>query len=187
MALLYARTLAGEEHTARDLAQEAFLLAWQSWSKFDITRDFASWLRGIIRNKWREHCRKHSLEPGKLKSGSLLRDFLLQGGEYREAKTGMPSLSDLIPTLSAIGWRVVPRATLAGVPVDLLLQNGGKYIAIDLIGTPGAEGGAIPLSKMLLLDRTDVTLVPLRLDEWLHRKNEVVEFLHRLLPASKKE
>ena len=60
MALLYARTLAGEEHTARDLAQDAFLLAWQNWAKFDITRDFASWLRGIIRNKWREHCRKNS-------------------------------------------------------------------------------------------------------------------------------
>ncbi|MDG1671317.1 MAG: sigma-70 family RNA polymerase sigma factor [Akkermansiaceae bacterium] len=60
MALLYARTLTGEEHTARDLAQDAFLLAWQNWAKFDITRDFASWLRGIIRNKWREHCRKNS-------------------------------------------------------------------------------------------------------------------------------
>lgn len=60
MALLYARTLAGEEHTARDLAQDAFLLAWQNWDRFEVTRDFGSWLRGIIRNKWREHCRKNS-------------------------------------------------------------------------------------------------------------------------------
>ena len=60
MALLYARTLSDEEHSARDLAQEAFLLAWQNWEKFDVTRDFGSWLRGIIRNKWREYCRKHS-------------------------------------------------------------------------------------------------------------------------------
>ena len=126
----------------------------------------------------------HSLEPGKLRLGSLLRGFLLQGGDYREAKAGTPSLADLIPTLSAIGWKVVPRATLSGVPVDLLLLNGAKYIAIDLIGTPGAEGSAIPLSKMLLLDRTGVTLVPLRLDEWLHQKNEVIEFLRRLLPEA---
>ncbi|YCM46260.1 sigma-70 family RNA polymerase sigma factor [Verrucomicrobiaceae bacterium 227] len=60
MALLYSRTIANDEHTARDLAQEAFLSAWRNWSRFDITRDFASWLRGIIRNKWREHCRKNS-------------------------------------------------------------------------------------------------------------------------------
>ena len=62
MALLYARTLSGNEHTARDLAQEAFLIGWQNWSRFDVTKDFGSWLRGIIRNKWREHCRKHSRE-----------------------------------------------------------------------------------------------------------------------------
>ena len=60
MALVYARTLSGDEHTARDLAQEAFLTGWQNWSKFDITRDFAAWIRGIIRNKWRETCRINS-------------------------------------------------------------------------------------------------------------------------------
>lgn len=60
MALLYARTVSGHEHTARDLAQEAFLSGWQNWARFDVTRDFGSWIRGIIRNKWREHCRKNS-------------------------------------------------------------------------------------------------------------------------------
>ena len=62
MALLYARTLSGSAQTAKDLAQDSFLAAWQNWNRFDITRDFATWLRGIIRNKWREHCRKHSRE-----------------------------------------------------------------------------------------------------------------------------
>ena len=60
MAILYARTLSGNEHTARDLAQEAFLTGWKNWSRFDITRDFSAWIRGIIRNKWREHCRRES-------------------------------------------------------------------------------------------------------------------------------
>lgn len=60
MALLYARTLSRDEHTARDLAQEAFLSGWQHWDRFDVTRDFGSWIRGIIRNKWREYCRKNS-------------------------------------------------------------------------------------------------------------------------------
>ncbi len=60
--LSYARALAGAEGTARELVQDAFVAAWQNVGKFDITRDFACWLRGILRNKWREHCRLHARE-----------------------------------------------------------------------------------------------------------------------------
>lgn len=60
--LSYARALAGGENTARELVQDAFVAAWQNVSRFDVTRDFASWLRGILRNKWREHCRLHARE-----------------------------------------------------------------------------------------------------------------------------
>lgn len=60
--LSYARALAGTENTARELVQDAFVAAWQSVGKFEVTRDFAAWMRGIVRNKWREHCRLHSRE-----------------------------------------------------------------------------------------------------------------------------
>jgi RNA polymerase sigma-70 factor (ECF subfamily) len=60
--LSYARALAGGDATARDLAQDAFVAAWQNVGKFDVTRDFGSWLRGIVRNKWREYCRLHARE-----------------------------------------------------------------------------------------------------------------------------
>ena len=29
---------------------------------FDVTRDFGAWLRGIVRNKWRDHLRRHRRE-----------------------------------------------------------------------------------------------------------------------------
>jgi RNA polymerase sigma factor (sigma-70 family) len=78
MALLYARTPAGKEHTARDLTEDAFFSAWQNWSRFDVTRDFSSWLRGIIRNKWREHCRKNLRESSRDDEAlSRLEDFSL--------------------------------------------------------------------------------------------------------------
>lgn len=56
--LVYTRTLTGEEHHAKDITQDAFVTAWEHISVFDVTRDFAAWMRGIIRNKWREWLRK---------------------------------------------------------------------------------------------------------------------------------
>lgn len=60
--LAYARVLAGHPERARELVQDAFVAAWQAIGRFDVTRDFGSWLRGIVRNKWREDCRKHRRE-----------------------------------------------------------------------------------------------------------------------------
>ena len=60
--LAYATALVKSDAAARDLVQEACVAAWQSLSKFDVTRDFGTWMRGIVRNKWREYCRRHSRE-----------------------------------------------------------------------------------------------------------------------------
>ncbi len=60
--LVYARALSGDADTAADLVQEAFLTAWRGLGDFDRSRDFGAWVRGITRNKWREHCRKHRRE-----------------------------------------------------------------------------------------------------------------------------
>ena len=60
--LIYARALARNEATAADLVQDAFVAAWRNLGRFDVTRDFGAWLRGIIRNKWREYLRRHTRE-----------------------------------------------------------------------------------------------------------------------------
>ena len=60
--LIYARALSNNEATAADLVQDAFISAWRNLGRFDVTRDFGAWLRGIIRNKWREHLRRHARE-----------------------------------------------------------------------------------------------------------------------------
>ena len=58
--LAYARALAGDEATAADLVQDAFVAAWRSLGRFDVTRDFGAWIRGIVRNKWREKLRQQA-------------------------------------------------------------------------------------------------------------------------------
>lgn len=60
--LAYARALVGDEATSADLVQDAFVIAWRNLDRFDVTRDFGAWMRGIVRNKWREHLRRHSRE-----------------------------------------------------------------------------------------------------------------------------
>ena len=57
--LVYARALTRDSATARDIVQEAFIVAYDKVNTFDITRDFATWMRGIVRNKWREWLRKN--------------------------------------------------------------------------------------------------------------------------------
>lgn len=58
--LAYATALTKESHASRDIVQDAFVVAWRNLETFDVTRDFGSWMRGIIRNKWRESLRKNA-------------------------------------------------------------------------------------------------------------------------------
>lgn len=61
--MAYARVLTmGNHEHAKDLVQDSLIAAWQAIGRFDVSRDFGSWLRGIVRNKWREHCRRNNWE-----------------------------------------------------------------------------------------------------------------------------
>lgn len=60
--MAYARMVTGDPTKAGDLVQDTFVVAWQNLGKFDVTRDLACWLRGIVRNKWRESCRRSGRE-----------------------------------------------------------------------------------------------------------------------------
>jgi len=60
--LVYAHSLTKENHAYRDIVQDAFIAAWKNIERFDVTRDFGSWMRGIVRNKWREWLRKNQRE-----------------------------------------------------------------------------------------------------------------------------
>lgn len=61
----YARMITGGDGVkAGEIVQDAFVTAWQNIGRFDVTRDLPSWLRGIVRNKWREACRRGNREIG---------------------------------------------------------------------------------------------------------------------------
>ena len=58
--LVYALALTRDSNNAREIVQDAFIVAYEKIDTFDVTRDFAAWMRGIVRNKWREWLRRNS-------------------------------------------------------------------------------------------------------------------------------
>ena len=64
MALAYAYSLSVNHHTAQDIAQESFIVAFVSFNNFDSALgSFGGWIRGIIRNKYLERIRKNREIP----------------------------------------------------------------------------------------------------------------------------
>lgn len=63
LLLVYARALVRDEGDARELTQDALVAAWRNLKKFDVTKDTGAWLRGIVRNKWRDYCRRRGRRP----------------------------------------------------------------------------------------------------------------------------
>lgn len=67
--LVYANVLCRDQAAASDIVQDSFIVAYEKVHTFDVTRDFATWMRGIVRNKWREWVRKnrrYELSDGEL-------------------------------------------------------------------------------------------------------------------------
>ena len=68
--LAYAISVLDDENTARDVVQDSFVVAHRRLDEFDTSRDFAAWMRGIVRNRCREVQRQSSrmvlLEGGTL-------------------------------------------------------------------------------------------------------------------------
>ncbi len=53
----FLRRLCGNHADADDLAQEAFVFAWEQMARFDAARSFRPWLFGIAWRKYRERKR----------------------------------------------------------------------------------------------------------------------------------
>jgi RNA polymerase sigma-70 factor len=60
--LAYALALTRKLDAAEDLVQDALLIAHRDLAKFDASRDFGAWVRGIVRFKYLEWTRAHRTE-----------------------------------------------------------------------------------------------------------------------------
>lgn len=68
--LALAFRLTGDRETAREVAQEAFLKAFRSLRKFDISRPFRNWLFQIAANAARDRLRERVREQAALRDAA---------------------------------------------------------------------------------------------------------------------
>ena len=80
--LAYAAGLSRRTDVAEDLVQEAFVVAWRRLPDFDPSRDFAAWMRGIVRMKHLEWSRARRETPAD--------PALLEGLDRRHASWSRP-------------------------------------------------------------------------------------------------
>ncbi len=60
--LAYALALTRRNDVAEDLVQDALLVVHRDLARFDASRDFGAWVRGILRMKYLEWTRSHRTE-----------------------------------------------------------------------------------------------------------------------------
>ena len=78
----FVRSLGVEPDWVDDVAQEAFVKAYNDWDTFDQSRDFGKWVRGIAANVLRNEIRKHARRQ-RLLNTDLTR-LLVQGHDKIE-------------------------------------------------------------------------------------------------------
>ena len=61
--LVYARAIVKDHHTAQDIVQDSLVSAYRNFPGFDESRDFGSWVRGIVRHKCLDWFRKQKRTP----------------------------------------------------------------------------------------------------------------------------
>ncbi|MBA3847602.1 MAG: sigma-70 family RNA polymerase sigma factor [Planctomycetes bacterium] len=61
--IVYAHALVRHRALAEDLVQDAFVIAYRRLPDYDPARDFAAWMRGIIRFKYLEWKRSRQEQP----------------------------------------------------------------------------------------------------------------------------
>lgn len=111
-----------------------------------------------------------SFNPANLPVDSLLRDWLGSLIEMPAAHAPTvidPFIGEVEQSLLDSGWTCRTGATVAGIPIDILVQNAaGVRIALDLVGQGGRSGEQVPMRQLMLLQRAGLRLLPLGIAEW---------------------
>ncbi len=71
--------------------------------------------------------------------------------------------------------------TIAGLSIDLLLENNNKCLGIDLIGYPGSFTAAFDIERYRILHRVGMQIVPVSYLSWTYYQEETKKFLKKMV------
>ncbi|MBT8037274.1 MAG: sigma-70 family RNA polymerase sigma factor [Verrucomicrobiae bacterium] len=156
MLVDYLSALLGDVHRAEDLAQETLLTADRIFDRFEQGGNFGAWLRGIARNKIREHRRSIARRPLMIDSRVLdgmeevLSIFDTPAGVEERWGGRLGVLRTCIGKLKS-GLRAAIEAVYFG-------DHSLKEAAIELGASPAAVGKRLSRARALLKQCADLQL-----------------------------
>lgn len=139
----------------------------------------------ITRARHQQHI-FYSVSPNSLPEHSLLRTYLSSfQNEVRLTKdfNGEEDVfsKEIQAFLKPFGIRIHFGYTIAGLSIDLLLENHQKYLGIDLIGYPGSYTAAFDIERYRILQRVGIKVVPISFLSWTYHQKEVQQYLKKIL------
>jgi hypothetical protein len=120
----------------------------------------------------------HSVQPADLKFGSTLHYFLSQEIEKLDRKTTEIETVDdefansVKDVLESHGITVWPAFPMTGTIIDLMVGFENNFVAIDLIGFPGAFEGSCTFDRYKVLSRAGIGVFPLAYAHWKFNQKE---------------
>lgn len=95
--LVFAGAVTRDRAAAQDVVQDAFVSAWRRFADFDETRDFGSWMRGIVRNKIKDWYRSRQRTPlGISPEGLELVELEIEIAAWQNSQHGGVGIFELV-------------------------------------------------------------------------------------------
>ncbi len=164
---LYAWALhkCGKQEIAEDLIQDLFLIAYQSFEKFEEKSEPLTWLYGILNNRIADYFRKQvrdpvvsqsSLNPDS--SGDLLDTLFDESGAWRVRERPSPWADDDSHLLDNEEFKGVLQSCLEGLPEHWLATIRLKYLEGKKGEVICQELGIAPTNFWQILHRAKLQL-----------------------------
>ena len=146
--LVFAKALTRHPQAASEIVQDAFVTAWDKLATFDVTSDFGAWMRGIVRNKWREWLRRNRRADVEISDEKLA---LLDGAV---AERQSVTARDSSPVFSALELCLdrLPAPLREAGDADYYRHEKGDDAAASLGASPAALRKRLQRARQLLRD-----------------------------------